>query len=860
MTARRAIVVALLAELLLAVALPAGAETRAPTRLIVLKFDGLPPDLIAHHVAETNAITGRSRLPWIKHLFFERGVRFENFYSRGMSLSATSWCVLDTGQPSVINGNFEIDRHTGWTADFLDFARYYVDVWRGRRIYPPGVEILDTCGVRLLSDGFVFEERETGMQLHRRGTKFHDMLDVGLEPFRGSIVNKITRALVGVDYHRAWDAVTLERFLEAVRDPAIRYADYYNANVDHVLHDDSSPEAVRNVLEEVDRTIGHAYAALLDSGTADRTVFVVVSDHGLTLPPPGVYSQGLNLVSYLTREEYGAHHILTREEPRTAFSFDGSIFRPWPRPTHVSVPREPVFSPETVTCTLDFDGNERVQAQFRHPDLQRLHLLLVAARRLDRMDARREAAAAAGLAILQRHRDEWAREAAELAVELAELRASLVDTRRELALLESRCERDREREKDGLRVLDLPPFGGRSPVNSRSSVTDTRELARLAKVRIWRDSKLLEQYEAYLQALRRRVATTSTVALLNTKPADLLPSTDLGPPLSARDLCSYPVAIRGLQLDHEGRLDLQATFVEKDYFRVLTGLAVANVASSALADHPVDFTAARLPLEVARSQAARLGNYPSGDVDGITAAYLVDGGKRGALLLFEQGPVQKIAVLPVRRAAVGTLQFEAETWRPGLPLGLFEDPGLGVAPADRKTWLGTFHTATEWFAATHATQCGLAVAGLPEVLAAHDVTAVERRMATAASERDRMLLKFELRRRRAVATDLFVHAAPYWNFDAKDFNPGGNHGGFRRESMHGTLMMIGGRQTSIRNVPTVVYAPYDGLDYGPTLFEAAGLTSAGVLDERLVRWGFRPFPGRVATEAFREVEAARGSP
>src|SRR5262249_50786089 len=58
-------------------------------RVVILKVDGLPADLVQRNL---------DRLPWIRHVFGENGASVENFYSRGLSLSAPSWSMLDTGQ------------------------------------------------------------------------------------------------------------------------------------------------------------------------------------------------------------------------------------------------------------------------------------------------------------------------------------------------------------------------------------------------------------------------------------------------------------------------------------------------------------------------------------------------------------------------------------------------------------------------------------------------------------------------------------------------------------------------------------------------------------------------------------------
>src|SRR3954463_11300759 len=81
-------------------------------RVVILKVDGLQPDIVDSFVRERDPRTGKSLLPWIENVFYERGSRLENFYVRGMSLSGPSWSMLDTGQHLQIKGNVEYDRLT----------------------------------------------------------------------------------------------------------------------------------------------------------------------------------------------------------------------------------------------------------------------------------------------------------------------------------------------------------------------------------------------------------------------------------------------------------------------------------------------------------------------------------------------------------------------------------------------------------------------------------------------------------------------------------------------------------------------------------------------------------------------------
>jgi len=87
-----------LAIVVLLVTVPAPIASAQVKRLVVVKIDGLPYDLVDQSAKQRDPRTGKSLLPWIDHIFYQQGTRLSNFYVRGMSLSAPSWSLLDTGQ------------------------------------------------------------------------------------------------------------------------------------------------------------------------------------------------------------------------------------------------------------------------------------------------------------------------------------------------------------------------------------------------------------------------------------------------------------------------------------------------------------------------------------------------------------------------------------------------------------------------------------------------------------------------------------------------------------------------------------------------------------------------------------------
>src|SRR5437660_7411420 len=142
------------------------------SRVVVIKVDGLPNDMVDEFVRERNPQTGKSMLPWIDHVFYQGGTRVTNFYVRGMSLSAPSWSLLDTGQHLQIKGNVEFDRFIFYSYDYLNFLPFYFKNAGGGNVDMPGVEVLDTLGVPLLMDAFPRNERFPSFQLYQRGMRF----------------------------------------------------------------------------------------------------------------------------------------------------------------------------------------------------------------------------------------------------------------------------------------------------------------------------------------------------------------------------------------------------------------------------------------------------------------------------------------------------------------------------------------------------------------------------------------------------------------------------------------------------------------------------------------------------------------
>ena len=121
---------------------------------------------------------------------------------------------------------------------------------------------------------------------------------------------------------------------------------------------------------------------------------------------------------------------------------------------------------------------------------------------------------------------------------------------------------------------------------------------------------------------------------------------------------------------------------------------------------------------------------------------------------------------------------------------------------------------------THQARYSNALIGLHEHFTRHQLAAMADAEGGLSGD-DRLLRRFRLRQRRLVEADLMVVAYDHWNFNVRDFNPGGNHGSFLRASTHSTLMLTGGERTQIP-VGLVIAEPYDSLSFAPTILALMG--------------------------------------
>ena len=198
-------------------------------RLVLIKVDGLPPDLLAalsvperedywerlryapdlrRAVRFYQEQTGRSiLLPNIRHYFFQDGVYVENFYSETLTLSAAAWAVIDTGQPSVIKGHATFSRDTCYLRSHLDGFRDTLDAIRHGESKTAALWNLDQIGVSLMPDGFDPDRVWSGPQIYRRTANRELLLESGkrwLHNDKSGVAriaqSHLSRLVTGIDY------------------------------------------------------------------------------------------------------------------------------------------------------------------------------------------------------------------------------------------------------------------------------------------------------------------------------------------------------------------------------------------------------------------------------------------------------------------------------------------------------------------------------------------------------------------------------------------------------------------------------------------------------------------------------------
>jgi hypothetical protein len=745
--------------LLLLLSVPLFAATK---RIVIIKLDGVPEDVLERELSRVDPLTHKSTLPWIDRVFAQGGTRIDNFYVRGISLSTPSWSLLDTGQHMEIHGNAEFDRYTGHVYDYMNFFPFYVGYARSHKVDMPGVEVLDDQKIPLLIDRFPYPAIYQSFQLYQRGVRWQTLQDALPHRFSRGFRELLDEWTIGFELGSSVEEQSERELIAKLSDPAVQYLDYFTGDFDHAAHAASDLVSQRLALQRIDALIGRVWTAIQASALANQTVLVAVSDHGMNTQP-GLYSQGYNLLHFFNSRAGGAHHVMTNRHPLDEFKLRG--LDPFVSEV-VTASDESLYlkgeADDYPTALLDLDGNERASVYLRNSAFNTLHILAKEINRSGMDPALRRAAIAAFLHVVDAHRKEWQITLQQVSEELGAVRRAMEQQR---ARVEAEPKKwTREQRDDGL---------------------DKAARRMAVQLDSWRDQE--RTYSAYARALSK---------LLTVEPdefdrhrlsaADLIPKRAMGDPNSADDLQNYVIgpSTSGLVLAPDGSLDFTRSFERINYLPLLTSLSVRNNVQSAVGSHPVDFLA-----------------IPNGDAIWLYAS-------EGKQAMVESRGTD------LRYSAVGGLQA-------GLPLRLFEDENLDIPQSDishsnREAWLNAWHSGPEWLRATRRAEYSNGVIGLheqflPPALPEHP------------DDADALLLAhFNQRRRRLAQPDFIIFANDHWNFNVRNFNPGGNHGSFLRASTHSILLFAGGPDTGIPRHQQVE-EPYDSLSFVPTILDLMGM-------------------------------------
>ena len=761
-----------------------------PHRLVLLKVDGLGADLLFQTMQEINPETGKSWCPWLTEIFANNGVIFDNFYVRGISLSAPSWSMLDTGNHLLIKGNVEYDRFTGRVYDYLNFFPFYLGYARSNEVDMPSVRVLDEAGVPLLSDHFAYHQRYQSFQLYQRGVRWKTLRHGVERRFSTSkLLSLIEDPQGGLGLEEGLAKQTEQELLQVLRNPDILYLDLFTGDIDHIDHSINDPRLLRAELRKLDSLAGRIWTAIQASSLASRTTFVVVSDHGMN-NVPDIYSQTFSIPDLLNSPAGGAHHVVTNRHQLSDYKIAGldPLVSRVVNPSTASLYLKDQAN-DYPTAWIDLDGNERTAVSLRNSDLNRIQILLQQLSRTDLPAPLRQAATTYFRELLDSKQHVWSETIRELSAELDELGRAISTRQAELKMQPERW--PKEQRKQGL---------------------DKDARREVSEVNSWIEER--RRYRDYLDHL---------AALLELRPdantplragaEDLIPPRSLGDPNRVFDIQNYVAGPgpEGLVADEHGSLDEARSFHCIDYFPVLAGQTVRNIPQQGVSPSPIDFMVMALPPNSIPA------NFAEGSSPLSQAIWLYGDDEHQLVeLVRHDGGETHIRVIPVarlRQSKEGRISWTDQAWGSGFPLRLFEDPNLAVPDASgRAAWLSAWHSEREWFQTIHRCRYSNGVIGVTE----HLLPPSQALPANAGM--NPLLQKFELRRRQLVQADFHIFATDHWNFNVRNFNPGGNHGSFLRISTHSVWMMAGPSVPRGRHIRE----PYDSLNFASTLLACAG--------------------------------------
>jgi hypothetical protein len=847
---------------------PAGALSRKdppPKRLVLIKVDGLPPALLAaaalperddlvnrlayagefrHAVALFRQQTGRPIiLPNIRKYFFQEGVVCENMFSATLTLSASSWSVIDTGQPSVIKKQAAFSRETGYLRSYLDGFRDTLDAVKRHGEKTSAVWNLDQVGVSLMLDAYDFQRTWTSPQMYSRIANGEQLFLMG----RKWLTNQqhgamdiarshLSRLVTGIDYAAFNQETAAEMAARKILERDLTgqepydYVSPYFTLLDHQQHVDPHPTNLIRWLVKLDGLVGEIFQAVERSQRRDDTVVAMVSDHGSDIQP-GQTAFSFPITRLFRTPLFGGHTVTTLLVEDAWQALSSPILG-------VDFPRiyESDYSPygkkrnprsgedEYVTAFIDNFGNARAEVHLRNNDLNRLHLILL---ELQKPPAPPE--------------------------RLARLRTLFQQT---LQQTRQWLEPDLERFEDYHE-------GAKDLAKRLAEKADN-----YSQDSAWRLRTEAERDEPQLRALRDLLSLQFEPGRgglwfdeVFSKPfrvTDFIPKKYLGRANTIGQLSHYTIGLDENLNWVETTVDPRDHPTPMNYFDILSNYEADNAPANGR-KNPFDLIVAKVPVAQVEPPLRRYkllaDDERLSEAVWVTSTARKNPRKGGQALILQaaDGQVKYVPVKHLQQRDDGKIGFLLAD-DPD-PLALLRGSGFEPGQADSPLqWLRRFHPLNDWLRATNQTEYGITIFTLldimndpvPELVDAPDF---QKYLIYFSSDQMKQRYLRGLKYKYANQTpDFIVWANDLWNFNSKARTSGGSHAALKPIVMRTTFVAWGGDHTGIARGRTISQVATT-LDIVPTLFRAVGMLDennevirdSGSIPER----PFHRFPGRV---------------
>ncbi|GEM_PF-3359661 len=841
-------------------------QTRTfPKRLVLIEADGLPPDLLAatafpeddalvnrlpyaeefrRAVRVYRAQTGREIiLPNVRKYFFEEGVFFQNMFTATLSLSAVSWSVINTGQPSVVKGHGTFSRDTCYLRSYLDGFRDALDaIWR-RGEKTAALWHLDQVGVSPMFDAYDPWRAWTSPQIYRRlanrdffAVEGRRWLTNGQRSVAGIARSHLSRLATGIDYVEFTQEMTAIMAAKKILARDLSGQERYDfiapffPIMDHQQHVDPHPINLIRRLADLDELMGMIFAAIEQSQRRDDTVVALVSDHGSDIQP-GKTAFSFPITRAFRTPLFGGHTVRTLlvenawsalTVPLPGIDFPRtyeSRFSPYGKK------RNPQFGEDGyVTAFIDNFGNARASVYLRNNDLNRLHLILLELKKQPLSPER-----FARLRALFRRTLDEARRWLEPDLALYEdYHRGAIDLAEHLAQKADHYSRD-------------TAFRLRQEANRDEP--QIRALRRLLSIQFEPNGRGPLFDEVFSKPFRI---------------SDFIPKRYLGRPNTLYQLSHYTIGLDDQLRWVETTVDAQGHPVPMNYFSILSHYQAANAPANGI-KNPFDLIVVKVPVDLVAS-ALRRYHRLGRDVTLTEAVWVKSTARhhprKGGEALILRAADGRIAYIPVnhlQQQADGRLTFELAENKDPLALlrGRGFEPDSPMSPLD---WMRTFHPARAWLRAIYRTEYSIGLFTILDLLDDPvprfvDAPEFQRYLIYFSSEEMKQRYLRGLKRKYAnQQPDFIVWANDLWNFNSKARTSGGSHASLKPSSTRIVFAIWGGDHTGVARGRMITDVA-TSLDIVPTLFRAVGM-----LDENnevirdpasIPERPFHRFPGRV---------------